>query len=171
MESKETNLSLLYLSPYDEESISHYLGRWCRQETVSIDSYSLGKRLRLGKTLWRWENFYFNPPPTSQELQKVNNLMELGLERLLLMFPLEDEPINPRPIRICAACYAETPYHHMSWQYQSTEGCEHHRLRLLSRCPDPKCGEPFPIPSQWVTPKCKKCGMPHKTMAKKQKPY
>jgi hypothetical protein len=74
MESKETALSILYLPPCDDESISHYLGRWYRQEIVSTDSYSLGKRLRLGKTLWRWENLYFNPYPTHQELQKIANL-------------------------------------------------------------------------------------------------
>jgi TniQ len=158
MESEETNLSLLCFLPYDDESISHYLGRWYRQEIVSSDSYSLGRRLRLGKTLWRWENFYFNPPPTRQELQKIDNLMGLGLERLLLMFPPEHEPIKPRPIRICATCYAEAPYHRMSWQFQSTEGCNHHRLRLLSKCPDPRCGEPFPIPSQLIVLQCKKCG-------------
>lgn len=172
MESEEVHSSLLYLPPYDDESISHYLGRWYRQEVVSTDSYSLGKRLRLGKTLWRWENFYFNPPPTCEELQKIDNLMELGLERLLLMFPPAHEPpVPPRPIRICAACYAETSYHRMSWQYPSTEGCKHHRLRLLSKCPDRKCGEPFPIPSKLTVLKCKRCGMPYKTMAKKQKPY
>lgn len=171
MKSEEIHRSLLYLAPYDDESISHYLGRWYRQEVVSADSYSLGKRLRLGKTLWRWENFYFNPPPSPQELQKIDELMGLGLERLLLMFPSINEPIKPKPIRICAACYAETPYHRMNWQYQSTEGCDRHHLRLLSKCPDRKCGEPFPIPSQLIVLECKRCGMPYRTMAKKQKGY
>ena len=171
MESGEIHHSLLYLPPYDDESISHYLGRWYCQEVVSTDSYSLAKRLGLGKILWRWENFYFNPPPTRSDLQKIDELMGLGLERLLLMFPPQHEPIKPKPIRICAACYAEAPYHRLSWQYQSTEGCEYHQLRLLSKCPDRKCGQPFPIPSQWTTGKCDRCGMPYKTMAKKQKPY
>jgi hypothetical protein len=169
MEPGETNPPLLYLAPYEDESISSYLGRWYRQEVVSTDSYSLGKRLRLGKTLWRWENFYFNPPPTSKELQKIDELMEVGVERLLLMFPPVHEPIKPKPIRICAACYIEDPYHRMNWQYQSTAGCDRHRLRLLSKCPDPKCGEPFPIPSKLTVLACKKCGMPYETMAKKQK--
>ncbi|MBD2038578.1 TniQ family protein [Leptolyngbya sp. FACHB-321] len=171
MQKDESHQSLLHLRPWDDESISHYLGRWYRQEVVSTDSHSLGKGLRLGKILWRWENFYFNPPPTSQELQKLDTFTGLGIERLLLLFPPEHEPIKPRPVRICAACYTEAPYHRMSWQYQSTEGCEHHRLRLLPKCPEPKCGEPFPLPSQLTVLQCKKCGMPYKTMAKKQKPY
>jgi hypothetical protein len=123
MQSEEIHWSLLYLAPYDGESISHYLGRWYRQEIVNTDSYTLGKRLRLGKTLWRWENFYFNPPPTPEELQKIGELMGLEVGRLLLMFSPTHEPIKPRPIRICATCYAENPYHRVSWQYQSTEGC------------------------------------------------
>jgi hypothetical protein len=171
MENQESQRSILYLQPYDDESISHYLGRWFHQEVVNSDSYSLGRKLRLGKTLWRWENFYFNPPPTREELQKIDELMSLGIERLLLMFPPQHKPIKPKPIRICAACYVEAPYHHMSWQYQSTGGCERHRLRLLSRCPDPKCSRPFPIPSAWATPGKCKCGMPYTTMARKQKPY
>lgn len=172
MENEEVQHSILYLPPYDGESISNYLGRWCRQEVVSIDTFALGKRLRLGKTLWRWERFYLNPFPTRWELQKIDKLMEVGIDRLLLMFPPPHEPlVKPDTIRICAACYAETPYHRMSWQYKSTEGCEQHRLRLLSRCPDPKCGEPFPIPSKIKVLACKKCGMPYSTMANKQKSY
>lgn len=171
MNSENPCRSLLYLPPYEGEGISSYLGRWYRQEVVSTDSYTLGKRLRLGKTLWRWENFYFKPPPTLSELQKIDELMELGLERLFLMFPPAHESIDPKPIRICAACYTQAPYHRMSWQYKSMEGCKHHRLRLLSKCPAPKCGEPFPIPSKLTALDCKKCGMPYETMAKKQKSY
>lgn len=171
MESEENQHSLLYLAPYDDESISHYLGRWYRQDVVNTDSYSLAKKLRLGKTLWRWENFYFNPPPTREELQKIAELMDLSVDRLLLMFPPQHEPINPKPIRICATCYVEDPYHRLSWQFQSTAGCDRHQLRLLAKCPDPKCGEPFPIPSDWAIGKCKKCGMPYATMARKQRNY
>lgn len=171
MESEELHRSLLYLPPYEDESISHYLGRWYRQEVVSTDSYSLGKKLRLGKTLWRWENFYRNPPPTREQLQKIDELMGLGVKRLLLMFPPPDEPMKPRPIRMCAACYAQVPYHRMSWQLQSTAGCDLHQLRLLSKCPDRKCGRLFPIPAEWTVPGKCKCKMPYAAMAKRQTGY
>jgi hypothetical protein len=46
---------------------------------------------------------------------------------------------------------------------------DRHQLRLLSKCPG--CEQPFSIPSQWVTGKCDRCGMPFTTMAKKQKSY
>lgn len=171
MESDEIKSSLLYLSPYEGESISHYLGRWYQQEIVSTESYTLGRSLGLGAILWRWENFYFNPRPTCSNLKKIDDLIGLGTDRLMLMFPPANEPIKPRPIRICAACYTETPYHRMKWQYQSTEGCEYHRLRLLSKCPAPKCGKPFPIPSRLTVLACNECGMPYKKMVKRQKSY
>jgi hypothetical protein len=169
MNTEQNNSSLLYLLPYDDESISHYLGRWYRQEVVSTDSYTLGKKLRLGKTLWRWENFYFNPPPNQEELEKMNELMGLEAEELILMFPPRSEPIKLEPIRLCAACYSEAPYHRMNWQFQSIDRCKKHRLRLLSKCPS--CQEQFAIPSLWVKGECQRCHMPFRNMAKKQKPY
>ena len=93
--------SILFLSPYNGESFSSYLGRWCRQEVVSIDSYSLENSLQLGKTLWRWQNFYLNPRPTTEELQKIDSLLELGLEKLLLMFPPESEEIKSLSNGLC----------------------------------------------------------------------
>lgn len=133
-----------------------YNTRFCtfHHMTVRVSATTLG----VGVTRW--------------ELQKIDKLMEVGVDRLLLMFPPPHESlVKPDTIRICAACYTETPYHRISWQYKSTEGCEHHRLRLLSKCPDPKCGETFPIPSKITILACKKCGMPYSTMANKQKSY
>jgi hypothetical protein len=73
------------------------------------------------------------------------------------------------PIRLCAACYKEQPYHRLEWQFQSTKGCDRHKLRLLSKCPS--CEERFAVPAEWVEGKCKKCGMKFESMAKKQKFY
>ena len=72
-------------------------------------------------------------------------------------------------IRLCAACYSDRPYHQLEWQFQSTAGCDRHRLRLLSQCPS--CEELFGVPAEWVEGKCKKCGMKFSSMVKKQKPY
>lgn len=164
--------SPLYLPPLEGESISHYLGRWYRLETVSIlSSYSLSRKLRLGKTLYRWENLYFNPRPDQEELEKMASVMHLDVERLQQMFPPEDEPSDPRPIRLCGACYAEAPYHRMNWQFQSTQGCDRHRLRLVSACRGHKCNERFPIPKDWVDGRCQKCGMKYSSQAKYQKSY
>ena len=40
MEKETLPHSPRYLPPYEDESISHYLGRWMRQPTVSISNAS-----------------------------------------------------------------------------------------------------------------------------------
>ncbi|MEP0873534.1 hypothetical protein NDA01_27625 [Trichocoleus desertorum AS-A10] len=115
MADGELQHSILYLPPYEGESISHYLGRWFRQEAVSLsDSFSLSRKLKLGSVLWRWQHFYFNPS-NHDLLLKISTLTEVEVDRLLQMFPPEREPIKPKPIRLCAACYVEAPYHCMGW--------------------------------------------------------
>lgn len=159
-----------YLEPFEGESISHYLGRFRRQEVVSISSpSSLSQALGLGTVLPRWEKFRFNPFPSQGELEAVAQLLGISVAKLAQLFPPQGEPIKLEPVRLCAACYLEEPYHRIRWQFQSTAGCPKHRLRLLSRCP--ACEEPFPIPALWVDGKCKRCGMLFKTMAKKQRSY
>ncbi|NJL22427.1 MAG: hypothetical protein HC895_19035 [Leptolyngbyaceae cyanobacterium SM1_3_5] len=170
MEGEEIPRSIVYLAPHEGESISHYLGRWFRQDVVQADSFSVGGRLRLGKILLRWEKFYFNPPPSSTEIAKLAKLIDLETEQLMQMFPPEGESIDPHPIRLCAACYGEAPYHRMQWQWQSIDRCDRHRLILLTKCPGHKCAAPFPIPSEWPTGKCQKCGMSYRKMVKYQKP-
>ena len=172
IEDEEVSRSLLYLAPYKGESISHYLGRWFRQEIVQADAFSVGGKLRLGKVLHRWEKFYFNPPPTQAEIARLGKLIGLEIEQLMQMFPPEHESIDPRrPIRLCAACYSEAPYHRMQWQWQSIDRCDLHHLILLTKCPGHKCDAPFPIPSEWITGRCQKCGMSYRKMAKYQKFY
>lgn len=171
MEDEEVHRSLLYLLPHEGESISHYLGRWFRQEVVQTDAFTLAGKLRMGKILRRWENFYFTPPPTATDITKLGELIDLETVQLMQMFPPKNEPSDPRPIRLCGTCYAEAPYHRMQWQWQSVDRCNRHHLILLTKCPGHKCNLPFPIPSQWVTGKCQKCEMSYKKMAKYQKPY
>jgi TniQ len=72
-------------------------------------------------------------------------------------------------IRLCAACYADKSYHRLEWQFQSTVGCDRHKLRLLSECPF--CKERFAIPALWEQGECNKCHVPFRSMAKRQKSY
>ena len=97
--------------------------------------------------------------------------MHLDIDRRRQMFPPADEPIKLGPIRLCGACYAEAPYHRLSWQFKSTQGCDHHRLRLVSACRGYKCNERFPNPRDWVDGRGKKCDMQYTSQAKYQKPY
>jgi hypothetical protein len=168
---KEQNMqrSIRYLPPYEGESFSHYLGRWMRRPAISIlESSSLSKQLNLGVTLWRWERFYFNPPPSEDELAVMGEIMDIDVDRLRLLFPPKGETVNTEPIRLCAVCYGEKAYHRMAWQYQSTAGCEVHHLRLLSRCIS--CGDKFPIPVEWQG-RCNRCKTLFKFMKKRQKAY
>ncbi|MCY7273411.1 MAG: hypothetical protein LH702_06620 [Phormidesmis sp. CAN_BIN44] len=55
--------------------------------------------------------FLLNPLPAPAEMAKLGNLIDLEIERLVQMFPPENRPSNPRPIRLCAACYGEASCH------------------------------------------------------------
>ena len=167
-ETKEANF-IVYLPPYEEESISHYLGRWRRQEVVSLSSPgSLSRQLKLGTAMSRWEKFYLNPFPTLKQLERLGKVMGIEGERLLRMFPPKGEPINVRIIRLCCACYDEAPHHRIKWQFQSTAACEKHQLRLLYKCPN--CEVHLPIPAEWESGRCRKCQMLFRSMIKHQKP-
>jgi hypothetical protein len=158
------------IQPYEGESISHYLGRVRRADVVSASSASgLGKALGLGIALARWEKFRFNPYPSRVELEALDEVVGIGIDRLTELFAPKDEPIRLKPIRFCPACYVEASYHRMKWQYQSTAGCDRHGLKLLCKCPG--CKDYFQAPSLWAEPKCKRCGMPFKRMVKHQKTY
>ena len=47
------------------------------------------------------------------------------------MLPPAGVGMNLEPIRLCAACYLESPYHRIEWQFKVTQGCQHHHLSLL----------------------------------------
>lgn len=142
-----------HVEPYEGESISHYFGRYRREESVSISSPSrLSQEAGLGIALARWEKFRFNPFPTREELEVMGKLIGLNADRIAQMLPPKGESMKLKPIRLCAACYKEAPYHRLEWQLQSAVGCEHHQLRLLSKCPG--CEKPFSAPALWAKGEC-----------------
>jgi TniQ len=170
MHPDEPSIKPWHIEPYEGESISHYFGRYRREETVSISSPSrLSQEAGLGIALARWEKFRFNPFPTEEELETIGKLIGLDAERLFQMLPPKGERMKLEPIRLCAACYAEAPYHRIEWQFQSTAGCEVHQLRLLSKCPE--CEELFTIPAWWVKGECQRCRMPFNRMMRWQRPH
>jgi TniQ len=169
MENQKFELPRWCPDPYEGESIASYLVRFRSQEVASMSSpSSFSKAIGLGIALTRWEKFRFNPFPSDEEIQKFCSVVGLEVEKLVAMLPPKSEPMKLEPIRLCAACYAEKPYHRLEWQFQSTAGCHKHRLRLLSKCPG--CEKPFLIPSLIQGEQCK-CGMYFKKMRKYQKPF
>ncbi|MEH2291730.1 TniQ family protein [Nostoc sp.] len=167
-EDDEIRTKLGYVEPYEGESISHYLGRLRRFKPNSLPSgYSLGKIAGLGAITGRWEKLYFNPFPNTQELEALASVVVVNVDRLSQMLPPKGMTMKPRPIRLCAACYAEVPCHRIEWEFKEKMKCDRHQLRLLTKCTN--CETPFPIPADWAQGECPHCFLPFSTMAKRQK--
>ena len=157
-----------YVEPFEHESISHYLGRLRRFGANSLPSaYSRGQAAGIGGIISRWEKLYFNPFPTEEELGSIASLIGLDLSRFQEMLPSRERTFQPRPIRLCGACYEEVPCHGMEWQYKDVVAvCERHSLRLLERCP--QCKKQFKIPALWTADRCHHCQMRFTSMVKYQ---
>ncbi|MGH1394464.1 MAG: TniQ family protein [Trichormus sp.] len=153
------------VEPLEGESLSHFLGRFRRENYLT--SSQLGKLTGLGAVVSRWEKLYFNPFPTRQELEALASVVRVNADRLAQMLPPKEVTMKPRPIRLCAACYAKVPCHRIEWQYKDKMKCDRHNLRLLTKCTN--CETPFSIPADWVQGECPHCFLPFATMAKRQK--
>jgi len=160
------------LEPYPGESLTHYLGRFRRLKSTGAPSPSaLGQIVGIGAVVAQWEQGFFNPFPTTDQLTILGTVIGLEVERLAEMLYPKGVTLEPRPIRLCGACYAECPCHRIEWQFKSrsTSRCDRHKLKLLMKCPG--CEQLFPVPSLWVEGKCQntKCGMRYSRMAKHQR--
>lgn len=146
------------VAPYEGESISHFLGRFRRENELTPSG--LGKETGLYSAIARWEKFRFNPRPSLEQLEKLSKIVQVDVVTLQTMFP--SEPMKMSPIRFCSACYSEMPYHKMKWQYKESDKCDHHNLKLLSECPN--CGARFKFPALWVDGWCHRCFTPFAEM-------
>jgi TniQ len=158
---------LLSVEPFAGESLSHFLGRFRRQNHLSPSA--LGDLAGVGAVIARWERFHLNPFPSDAELAAVAEVVGVTPERFRQMLAPEGVKMKCEPIRLCAACYQKEPYHRLEWQYQSTGGCDLHQLRLLSKCRN--CQAKFPMPALWEDGCCLRCRLRFGEMAKWQKLY
>jgi hypothetical protein len=110
---------------------------------------------------------YFNPRPTSGEIERLAAV--LGIDRAVLagLFPGVEMAVSLRPIRLCGACYGEVACHRMEWQFKETEACGRHGLRLLAECPS--CGARFRVPALWSGGCCHRCFTSFNEMSTSQK--
>lgn len=162
----ETHTWYVQILPYPSESLSHYMGRFCRANCISTNM--LAKEAGVGHVLLsQLQKLRFNSPPTLQQLEKIGKAMGLSLSQVQAMMP--SQPMKLEPVRLCAACYQEAPCHQMHWQYKATRGCSQHGLQLLPRCPH--CRAPFRAPNIWGQPACQRCGLPFAEMERFQQPY
>ena len=73
--------------------------------------------------------------------------------------------MKQEPIRLCGACYAESPCHKMEWPFKTVRGCvsavpakqARHHLCWLLECPN--CGARFKVPALSVDSRCQRCLM------------
>ncbi|MEB3310917.1 MAG: TniQ family protein [Snowella sp.] len=167
MEIQEIQAWWFLVEPLSGESISHFLGRFRRENELTVSM--MGQLTKLGGAIARWEKFRFNPPPSRQQLEALAELVGVDTDRLEQMCPPAGIGMKMEPIRLCAACYVESPCHKIEWQFKETQGCDRHKLTLLSECPN--CGARFKIPSLWVDGWCHRCFLPFQDMAKYQKNF
>ncbi|MBD2254157.1 TniQ family protein [Nostoc parmelioides] len=164
---------LFQIKPLDGESLSHFLGRFRRANDLTPTG--LGKAVGLGGAMpaaggaiARWEKFRFNPPPSRQQLEALARVVGFDADRLAQMLPPTGVEMKMEPIRLCAACYAQSPCHKIEWQLKVTQGCARHKRTLLSECPN--CGARFKVPSLWADNWCQRCFLPFEEMIVFQKP-
>jgi len=99
------------------------------------------------------------------------------VEGLWEMLPPTGKGMKCEPIRLCGACYAESPCHRIEWQYKSvwkcvgdSQGVSHrHQLKLLAKCP--QCEVQFKIPALWKNERCDRCRLSFREMVKYQNTY
>jgi transcriptional regulator with XRE-family HTH domain len=109
MEVPEIQPWLFQVEPLQRESLSHFLGRFRRANDLTPTG--LGKATKLGGAIARWEKFRFNPPPSRQQLEALAKVVEVDADRLAQMLPPAGVGMKLEPIRLCAACYVESPCH------------------------------------------------------------
>lgn len=165
MEVAEIQPWLFQIAPLEGESLSHFLGRFRR--TNDLTPTGLGKAAGLGGAIARWEKFRFNPPPSRKQLEALAKVVGVDADRLAQMLPPTGVGMKMKPIRLCAACYAQSPCHKNEWQFKVTQGCASHKLTLLSECSN--CGARFKIPALWADSWCQRCFMNFVEMTKYQK--
>lgn len=173
MEVEDIKPWMFQVEPLEGESLSHFLGRFRRANDLTPSG--LGKAAGLGGAfahggalpIARWEKFRFNPPPSRQQLEKLAVVVGVDVDRLLLMLPPAGVGMKMEPIRLCGACYVESPCHKIEWQFKMTQGCDRHKLTLLSECPN--CGARFKFPALWVNGWCQRCFTPFSEIVKFQK--
>jgi len=156
---------LFQIEPYEGESFSHFLGRFRRPNHLTPSG--LGQLAGIGAVVARWERFHLNPFPSQRELESLTGVVGVSAERLAEMLPPNGVGMQWSPIRLCGACYGETPCHRMEWQYKSVWKCDRHQLKLVSKCPN--CEAPFKMPALWEDGACSRCLITFAEMAKFQK--
>lgn len=151
---------LFQVEPYPNESFGHFLGRFRRANCLSSAHLAamLGARSHV---VAYWESPSRQRRPDSFQLQKLSQFTGVSTIRLRSMWMSSDVPLH-WPTRLCPDCYAEAPWHRLTWQLADQLCCEVHQRSLLSQCP--RCHHAFQLPSYWATGQCDRCQLPFAQM-------
>jgi len=88
-------------------------------------------RVGIGAVVARWERFHLNPFPSVKELEGLATVVGVEVQRLREMLPPQGVGMKCDPIRLCGACYAESPCHRMEWQFKSYQFSV--KMRLINK--------------------------------------
>jgi len=151
---------LFQVEPYPNESFGHFLGRFRRANCLSSAHLAamLGARSHV---VAYWESPSRQRRPDPSQLQQLSQFTAVSTIRLRSMWMSSDIPLH-WPTRLCPDCYAEAPWHQLTWQLADQPHCAVHQRPLLSQCPC--CHHAFQLPSYWVTGQCDRCQLPFAQM-------
>lgn len=151
---------LFQVESYPQESFSHFLGRFRRANHLSSAHLAamLGARSHV---VAYWESPSRQRRPDPAQLQQLSQLTGVAIAQLQLMWSSPDIPLH-WPTRLCPDCYAEAPWHQLTWQLADQLYCEVHQRSLLSQCP--RCHHAFQLSSYWATGQCDRCQLPFAQM-------
>ena len=157
---------LFQVKPNPEESFGHFLGRFRRANYLSGSHLSamLGQRPYI---VSYWESPSRRRRPGAEELKRLSQLTGVPVARFQAMWSPSGIQLH-WPTRLCAQCYAEAPWHRLTWQIANQAYCHQHpRSVLLDACP--RCGSAFRIPSGWENGACDRCHLPFSSMRPDQR--
>lgn len=150
---------LFQVSAYPEESFGHFLGRFRRANQMRSSHLSeiLGLKSR---TVSYWEAPSRRRIPAPKDLETLSCLTGVDADLLRSML-IPDDTLHLRT-RLCTLCYAEAPFHKVTWQDARISECDRHQCELLSACP--RCKSDFQLPSYWADGQCDRCDLPFTEM-------
>lgn len=157
---------LFQVDPYPDESFGHFLGRFRRANHLSCSHLSSLIGLRPYMVSY-WEMPSRRRRPNAAALNILSDLTGVEVARLRLML-LPEETQLYFLTRLCALCYAEAPFHQLTWQMAGIPYCDRHHRQLLTACP--RCKNAFQLPVYWQVGACEYCHLPFAEMASDQLP-
>jgi transcriptional regulator with XRE-family HTH domain len=147
---------LFQVEPYPDESFGHFLGRFRRANCLSRAHLSamLGQRSYI---VSYWESPSRQRRPGTAHLEQLSRLTGVDIPRFHRMWFPPGIQLH-WPTRLCPDCYAEAPWHKLTWQLADRPDCGVHQRSLLAECPC--CHHAFQLPSYWATAMCDRCRLP-----------